>query len=152
MIRVTSPQGWPPAWLRVAGLAGVWVFFQHRWMQIPGSSIKSSLPSHHLADWPGNSQARICLFCFRILVFQKSPSFITHLSNCGSMLAGCFSLPTPPLRPPSPPPPTLRGNQEKQDSTCPSPWRLLGIAGIVTISGSNRTIYRIVNTNCSVEW
>lgn len=130
--------------------AGVGCFSSTGGCRFQAVQIMSSLPSQHLPGWPGNSQARICLFCFRILVFQKSPSFITHLSNCGSMLAGCFPLPTPPLCPP--PPPTLRGNQEKQDSTCPSPWRLLGIAGIVTISGSNRTIYRIVNTNCSVEW
>lgn len=118
----------------------------------PGRSVRSSFLSPHLAGWPWDSQARICLFCFRILVFQKSPT-IYHSSEQLWVDAGWM------LLPPSSSslsllllPPTLGGNQEKQDSTCPSPWRLLRIAGIVTISGSNRTIYRAVNTNCSVEW
>lgn len=131
--------------------AGVRVFFYHRWIRIPGSSVMSSSLSHHLAGWPWNSQARICLFCFRILVFQKSP-IIYHSSEQLWVDAGWMLLPPNSSSLPLLLPPTLGGNQEKQDSTCPSPWRLLGIAGVVTISGSNRTVYRIVNTNWSVEW
>lgn len=73
------------------------------------------------------------------------------MSNCGSMLAGYFSSKLL-LSPPLPLPPTPGGNQEKQDCTCSGPQRLLRIAGLVTISGSNRTIYKTVNTNWSVEW
>lgn len=134
--------------------AGVPVFFLHRWMRIPDSSVLSSppsTPSCRLALERRREQARICLFCFRILVFQKSP-IIYHSSEQLWVDAGWMLLPPNSSSLPLLPPPTLGGNQEKQDSTCPSPWRLLGIAGVVTISGSNRTVHRIVNTNWSVEW
>lgn len=132
--------------------AGVRVFFQHRWMQIPGSSTTASFPSHLLTGWPGNSQARICLFCFRILVFQKSPT-IYHSSERLWVYSGwmLFSLPTP-LLSPSCSTSHPHGKSRKTRFYLSKPLETPRNCWNRHNNGSNRTIYRIVNTNCSVEW
>lgn len=101
-----------------------------------------------------NSEAQRCLFFWELLEIQKSSIIYrsSESSDCGAVSDRCFASKLLSLLCTYPLPPTPRGNQEKQDSTCPGLQRLLGNAGIVTISGRNGTIHRTVNTGGSVEW